>query len=434
MTNSRPNWTSRYSFILAAIGCAVGLGNIWRFPYIMGQNGGAVFLLTYVFFITTICFIPMITEILFGKITQKECIGSFECINSKLKFLAILNPITAIIVPSFYFVVGGWIINYLFKSFIIYKADDYEIYFSNFVQEPYITTSLTLLFLFICTFFLARGVKKGIEFINNFMIPLLAVVLIILVIVSLNLPNAKLGLEYIFKPDWSKFNGQMLLAALGQAFFTLSIGMGNLLTYGSYIKEDENIVKTTYTVIFASTTFSVLAGLMIFPAVFSFGLEPSSGAGLVFITLPKIFAKMPFGNFVAMGFFILLFCAAITSGIGMLEVACATLIERLKLSRIKASILLFFIIAIFVVPSTLSFGILSDFKIFNKTIFELFDFLASNILLTFNTIVLCILGGWFLKIKGEMIIKNKIIAACFTFALKYIIPVFLTGLLIAGLI
>ncbi|MBR2525004.1 sodium-dependent transporter, partial [bacterium] len=168
--------------------------------------------------------------------------------------------------------------------------------------------------------------------------------------------------------------------------------------------------------------------------VFSFGLEPSSGAGLVFITLPKIFAKMPFGNFVAMGFFILLFCAAITSGIGMLEVACATLIERLKLSRIKASILLFFIIAIFVVPSTLSFGILSDFKIFNKTIFELFDFLASNILLTFNTIVLCILGGWFLKIKGEMIIKNKIIAACFTFALKYIIPVFLTGLLIAGLI
>lgn len=433
MDNNRPNWTSRYSFILAAVGCAVGLGNIWRFPYVMGQNGGAVFLLTYVLFILTICFIPMMTEILFGKITKKESIGAYESVNPKFKFLGMLNPLTAIIVPSFYFVVGGWIINYLYKSFVNFHADNYEEYFLSFVQSPLVTSFLTLIFLLICIFFLARGVKKGIEFVNNFMMPLLAIVLIILAIVSLQLPNAKAGLEYIFKPDWSKFNGQMLLAALGQAFFTLSVGMGNLLTYGSYIKEDKSLVKSAYIIIIASTTFSLMAGIMIFPAVFSFGLEPASGAGLVFITLPKVFAQMPFGDFVAAAFFILLFCAAITSGIGMLEVACAALIERLKISRKKASILLFFIIAAIAVPSTLSFGILSDLKLFGKTIFEFLDYFASNIMLPLNTLILCLIGGWFLKIKGEMIIKNKILANCFTFGLKYVVPVLLIYLMIVGL-
>ena len=399
----------------------------------MGQNGGAVFLLTFVFFILTICFIPMMTEILFGKITKKECIGAFERVNPKFKYIGMLNPLTAIIVPSFYFVIGGWIINYLYKSFIGFKAPDYAQYLNSFVQAPVITTFLTLCFLFVCIFFLARGVKKGIEFVNNITMPILAILLVGLAFSSLQLPNAQLGLEYIFKPDWSKFNAQMVLAALGQAFFTISVGMGNLLTYGSYIKEDKNLAKSTYTIILASMTFSLLAGIMIFPAVFSFGFEPNCGAGLVFVTLPKVFAQIPYGDFVAGIFFILLFCAAITSGIGMLEVPCATLIERFKLSRVRASALLFVIIATLAVPSTLSFGILRDFKLFNKTIFELFDFAASNIMLPLNTLLLCVIAGWFLKIDGKMITKNPIFAYCFTFGLKYIIPIFLLILMIFGL-
>ncbi|MBR1908564.1 sodium-dependent transporter [bacterium] len=433
MDNKRPTWTSRYSFILAAIGSAVGLGNIWRFPYVMGQNGGAVFLLAYVLFIVTICFIPLMTEILVGKKTKKDCVGAFELAKPELKYLGMLNPITAIIVPSFYFVIGGWIINYTYKSFIGFQNDNPIQYFSAFTQAPVITVASTLLFLFICIFFLARGVKKGIEFINNVMMPLLAIILVILVIASINLPNAYLGLEYIFKPDFSKVSGHMLLSALGQAFFTLSVGMGSLLTYGSYIKSDKNIVKSAYTIIFSSTTFSILAGMMIFPAVFSFGLEPDSGAGLVFVTLPKVFMQIPHGNIVACAFFILLFCAAITSGISMLEVPCATLVDRLKISRLKAGVILFCIIALITIPATLSFGLLKDFKLFDKTIFDLLDFTASNILLPLNTLFVCLIGGWFLKIRGELIFKNKFLISVFNIGLRYVVPIFLIGLFIIGL-
>ena len=433
LKNNRPTWTSRYSFILAAIGSAVGLGNIWRFPYVMGQNGGAVFLITYVFLILTICFIPLMTEILFGRITQKECIGAFEQVNPKCKYLGFLNPITAILVPSFYFVVGGWIIHYTLVSFVGFQFDNPVKYLTDFTQNPYLSSIFTLIFLFVCSFFTARGVKKGIEFINNVMIPMLAILLIILVVASLNLPNANLGLEYIFKPDFSKFNSHMLLVALGQAFFTLSVGMGSLLTYGSYIKEDKSIVQSAYTIIFSSTLFSILAGMMIFPAVFSFGLQPDSGAGLVFITLPKVFMQIPHGNIVACAFFILLFCAAITSGISMLEVPCATLAERLKISRVKASCVLFCLIAFIAIPAALSFGVLSDLKIFGKTIFDLIDFTASNILLPLNTLILCVLAGWFLKIKGDLVFKNKFLIFMFNFGLKYIVPFVLVFLIYIGL-
>jgi len=433
LNTNRPTWTSRYSFILAAIGSAVGLGNIWRFPYIMGQNGGAVFLLAYVIFIVTICFIPLMAEILVGKKTKKDCVGAFELARPMFKYLGMLNPVTAIIVPSFYFVIGGWIINYTYKSLIGFQNDNPIEYFAAFTQTPVITSLSTLLFLFICIFFLARGIKKGIEVINNIMMPLLAFILILLVIASINLPNAYLGLEYIFKPDFSKINGHMLLSALGQAFFTLSIGMGSLLTYGSYIKTDKNIVKSAYIIIFASTTFSILAGMMIFPAVFSFGLEPNSGAGLVFVTLPKVFSQIPHGNIVACLFFILLFCAAITSGISMLEVPCATLVDRLKISRLNASIILFCIITLITIPATLSFGLLKDLKLFDKTFFDLLDFTASNILLPLNTLFVCIIGGWFLKIRGELIFKNKILISLFNIGLRYIVPILLIGLFIIGL-
>ena len=433
MEKQRPSWSSKYAFILAAIGSAVGLGNIWRFPYIMGQNGGAVFLVVYLGLILTICFIPLMAELCFGKITRKESVGAFEQVSPKFKIFGWSNSLTALIISSFYFVVGGWIINYIYKSVINFQIHDHAQYFGLFTQNAVATCFLTLLFLFICIFFTARGVNKGIELANKTMMPIFAVILVGLVIVSLNLPNANLGLEYMFKPDFSKLNGHMFLAALGQALFTLSIGMGALLTYGSYIEEDKNITKSAYTIIFSDTAFALLAGIMIFPAVFSFGLEPNSGAGLVFVTLPKIFSQIPFGNVVSAAFFVLLFVAALTSGISILEVPTATFIERFKISRLKASVFIFILIALIAIPATLSFGLLENVKFFDKSFFDLLDFTSSNILLPLNTFFLCLVAGWGLKMDGRMFIQNKFLFSLFNVGLKIVVPVILLCMFFVGL-
>ena len=433
MEENRPSWTSRLSFILAAVGSAVGLGNIWRFPYIMGQNGGAVFLAVYLLLILTICFIPLMAELAMGKILKKDCVSAFEQVNPKFKLFGILNPVTGILIASFYFIVGGWIINYIGLGFKDIEIVNYGEYFSTFTQDSLTSCACTIAFLFICIFFTARGVKKGIEFANNVLMPLFAVILVALIIFSLSLPNANLGLEYMFKPDYTKINGQMFLAALGQALFTLSIGMGALLTYGSYIKEDKSLVKSAYTIIFSDTMFALMAGIMIFPAIFSFGLEPNSGAGLVFVTLPYIFSQIPHGNIVSIAFFVLLFAAAITSGISIIEVPIASMVERLKMSRGKACYWLFLIISAISIPATLSFGGLKDFAIFDKNIFDFLDFTTSNLLMPFNALFLCLIAGWFLKIKGVMFIKNKLFSALFDIGLKYVIPIVLCMLLYIGL-
>ena len=430
---NRPKWTSRMAFVLAAVGSAVGLGNIWRFPYIMGQNGGAVFLIVYLLLISTICFIPLFAEISIGNITKKECVTAYESINSKLKYLGILNPITGILISSFYFIVGGWIINYICLNCNNSGITDFGAYFSQFIQNSLPVCVYTILFLFVCTFFAAKGIQKGIEFANNVLMPIFAVLLLGLTIFSLSLPNAHLGLEYMFKPDFTKINPHMFLAALGQALFTLSIGMGALITYGSYIKEDKNIAKSTYTIIFSDTLFALMAGIMIFPAIFSFGLEPSSGAGLVFITIPKIFAQIPYGEIVSAAFFVLLLIAAVTSGISIIEVPIASMIERWKISRIKASIILFVAVSVFAIPAVLSFSTLQNFKIIDKTIFDFLDFLTSSVLMPFNALCVCLIAGWFLKIKGNNFIKNKAFAIMFDLGLKYFVPVILVLLLYVGL-
>ena len=433
MENQRPSWTSRGAFVLAAIGSAVGLGNIWRFPYIMGQNGGAVFLVIYLALILTICFIPLVAELVMGKITKKECIGAFESVNPKLKPLGTLNPVTGILIMSFYFVVGGWILNYICLGFSKSEIANFSEYFSAFTQNAYSNCIFTLLFLFICVFFTAKGVKKGIEFANNVLMPMFAVILIFLIISALQLPNAHLGLEYMFKPDFSKINPHMFLTALGQALFTLSIGMGAMLTYGSYIKDDRAITKSAYTIIFSDTLFALMAGIMIFPAIFSFGLQPDSGAGLVFVTLPYIFAQIPHGDIVLVAFFLLLLAAAITSGISMLEVAVAAFTERLRFTRVKACITTFCLIALLAIPATLSFGALSNFTVLNKTVFDFLDFITSNFLMPLNAFVICIITGWFMGVKGKMFTQNKLFAWLFDIGLKFVVPLILLGLLYMGL-
>lgn len=224
---------------------------------------------------------------------------------------------------------------------------------------------------------------------------------------GLFLDNSIEGLKFMFAPDFSKFTFRTVLTALGQALFTLSVGMGCLVTYGSYLKKDSDIIKSSGYLILGNTVIAVLAGIMIFPAVFSFNLEPSAGAGLVFITLPKVFSALPFGNIFGLMFFVLLFFAALTSGISLLEVSIAAILEKFKMSRKLATVLMSAIILVFMVPTSWSFGPLNDYKLFNMTFFELMDFTASNILLPLNTIILCVVVGWILKPKMELLTNNK---------------------------
>ena len=429
----RPSWSSYISFIIATIGSAVGLGNIWRFPYVTGKYGGAVFLLTYLLIILFICAIPLCLELALGKYFKKDTITCYENISPKLRWFGLLNLITAILIPAFYFVVGGWIINYIWVFLTNNIPSDFSLYFSELNSSPYQPIILTFMFLLIVAIFPYRGVNKGIEKANNFMMPALAVALILLAIVAVSLPGAKEGLEFMFKPDFSKFNKEMILTALGQALFTLSIGMGAMVTYGSYLNKDVNIKKSAYTLIFFDTLVSIIAGVMIFPVVFTYGIEPTAGASLAFISLPQIFLNMHFSIPCAILFFLLLFFAAVTSGISLMETSTACFIDNFKISRKKAVVILTLIIGILRIPSALSFGALENFKIFGKTVFDSLDFLTSTILLPFNTLLICIICGWFASDIVKEAFGEGWFSSILKFLLKFILPIVFTYALFVGL-
>ncbi len=430
----RAQWSSNFSFIMATIGSAVGLGNIWRFPYIMGKNGGAVFLIVYLALIFTICIIPLMCELFLGKNLKKGVIQTFEKINKKFKAFGWICIITVILTSAFYFVVGGWILKYIGAYFINANPTSYSEYFQNFTAEPIAPVILGLLFLLFSTLFPFLGVNKGIERANNIMIPLFFLMLIFLAGFSLSLPNAKEGLDFMFNPDFSKLNLKMILTALGQALFTLSIGFGAIITYGSYLKKSTNIVKSSYILITCDTLIAIIAGMMIFPAVFSSNLTPSAGANLVFITLPEVFSHLPYENFFAIVFFSLLFFAAVTSGMSLMEIPLLAISEKFKISRQKAAGISFTAIALLLIPCAMSFGLLKDFTIFGKTCFDLLDFTTANILLPFNTLIITLMVGWFYLPNRGDIFENEKLHKVFLFATKYLIPLLLILLIAFGLI
>ncbi len=433
MENKKSQWSSHISFIIATVGSAVGLGNIWRFPYIMGKNGGAVFLVTYLLIIAFICIVPLCCELGLGKLYKKDTVSTFKQINPKFEPAGWLCIITVILIPCFYFVVGGWILNYIWIFLTNNLPSNFAQYFSAFSSQTIMPCLLTILFLLLTAYFPYKGVNGGIEKANNIMMPLFFVMLVVLSIFALTLSGAKEGLNFMFHPDFTLFNKNMILTALGQALFTLSIGMGTILTYGSYMKEDTNILKSGYTLIICDTIIALLAGIMIFPIVFSFNVEPSAGATLAFITMPQMFAKLPFSTITGFIFFVLLFFASITSGISMMEAAICTFITNFKFSRKKSALMTSLLIALISIPASLSFGILSDFHIFNKTIFDFLDYLTSNLLLPFNTLFLCIMCGWCIGDFCKKIFKNGFSAMTFNILLKFIIPIVLIFVLISSL-
>lgn len=404
MNNSektRGAWGSRFGFIIAAAGSAIGLGNIWKFPYITGQNGGGAFVIVYLLCIALIGLPIMLAEFAIGRHTQKNPVGAYKAIQPTGLWSLVggMGVLAGFLILSFYSVVAGWTIAYVVKSILMVvtqfeSASNAGKYFELFAANPYETLFYHALFMILCVSIVIKGVHAGIEKWCDILMPTLLFILVLLVIRSLTLEGAWAGVEFFLKPDFSKLTPNSILVALGHAFFSLSLGMGAMITYGSYLSKKENLASAALLVGLLDTVIALLAGLMIFPAVFAMGLEPSAGPGLVFHVLPAVFSKMPFGNIVSIAFFALLAIAALTSGISLLEVVVAYFIDERGWDRKKAVLIVGSVIFALGIPSALSFGVLGEFKVLGFNFFDIVDQIASNYLLPLGGLLICVFVGW----------------------------------------
>ncbi|MDH8701443.1 NSS family neurotransmitter:Na+ symporter [Dysgonomonadaceae bacterium PH5-43] len=428
----RDTFSSQMGALMALIGSAVGLGNLWKFPYMAGNNGGAAFIIVYIIFLFILYFPLMMSEFIIGRRSQSNPVGAFKKLapRSKWYFTGLLGVVCAFIILSFYSVVGGWAIKYFFTSLQLgfTTTGVAQTQFESFVSSPITPVVMHLLFLGITVSILWLGVKNGIEKYSKILMPSLFIMVFILAIYSLTLPNAQVGIDFMIKPDWSKVTPDVVLNALGQGLFSLSLGMGIALTYGSYVGKTESICKIGIITIVMDLIFALLAGFLILPAVFSFGFEPTQGPGLLFIVLPEVFASMPGGSIFAIVFFIVLIVAALTSAISLLEVIISYLTEEKKISRHKALVYSGVALAITGVLCSLSMGVLSDFKILGNNIFDFFDKLSSIYIMPIGALFISLFVGWKLKkseVKDELtnggVIKVKIFNVLW-FLIRFFVP------------
>lgn len=409
---------SKIGGILAAAGSAVGLGNIWRFPTETGNNGGAAFLIIYLVCMVAICVPIMVSEFVIGRHSQTSVAESFYRMSGgkkAWKIMGLLPVVSGFLVLSYYAVIAGWTLYYAFEAGIdgFTGKDSAEIgqEFQAFSTDPYQPVSWMIMILIINCLIVASGVKKGIERASKIMMPLLFILILVLVAFSFTLPGANKGLEFLFKPDFSKVTGGTVLSALGQAFFSLSVGICCLCTYACYFKKDVNMMKDGLSVAAIDTLVAVLAGIIIFPAVFSIpGMEPSQGPSLVFVTLPNVFQQafgsMPVVAYVfSLLFYLILVVAALTSSISMLEMTVSYFHEQLHVGRVKASFWCTVVCILLGTACTLSFGILGEAKVFGLTFFELFDFIVAKLLMPIGGLTICIFLGW---VIDERILKSEL--------------------------
>ena len=442
----RESFQSSFGLIAAAIGSAVGLGNIWRFPYMVGVNGGAAFLIIYLFFVAIIGIPIMLAEFIIGREGKKDAIGSYKTLAPKEKWYisGILGVLAAFFILAFYSVVAGWTLEYLFSA-ILNKFQGQTVAqigegFEAFISDPVRPIFWQFVVMIITSYVVANGIEEGIEKYSKILIPLLLGLVIILDIRAITLPGGGAGLEFLFKPNFSELTGKSVLDALGHSFFSLSLGMGIMVTYGSYIKKGENLGSTALKIGIADTVVALLAGIAIFPAVFAFGISPDEGAGLVFITLPNVFLQMPGGYIFSIMFFALLALAAITSTISLLEAVTAHIIEKFNMERKKATIITALLITLVGIIASLSNGpVLSHRKIGGMNIFDFLDYLTANYFLTISALISSIFIGWRLDKK---IVENQLTndgslqikyVRLLSFILRFIAPiaiiiVFLTGI------
>jgi len=396
----RDSFGSSFGVLVALAGSAVGLGNLWRFPYLVGENGGAAFILIYLLFVCLLGLPILLSEFIIGRRSQAAARGAFMRLapGSRWPVAGTLAVICCTMILSFYSVVGGWGIEYLVKAlrfeFTSGGGEELSSLFSTFTASSWKPLVCHTVFLLATALIVVFGVKNGIEKFSKVMMPLLFVIMIGLAVRSLTLPDAGDGIDYLFRPDWSKVSADTFLAALGQAFFSLSLGSGMVITYGSYVSKKENIVKLGLQTATADTLFALIAGCAIMPAVFAFGISPGEGPGLVFITLPYIFGQLPLGGLIAVLFFLALLLAALTSSISIMEVIVAFCIEEFKLKRKSAVGLCFAVLWILGCLCSLSLGLLGDWKLFGKTIFDLFDYVSANILMLIGALLVVVFVGW----------------------------------------
>lgn len=441
---NRDSFGSRFGAIAATAGSAIGLGNIWRFPYVAGENGGGAFLIIYLGFILLIGIPVLLSEFTIGRSAQRNVFGSFRKLapGKPWYLIGLMGVGAAFMILAFYTAVAGWTLEYLFQSVINgfegLTSNQLNDMFQSFIGTPWRPLFWFFVFMALTAAIIMSGVQKGIEKYTKILMPMLFVLLLVLAIRSVTLPGAAGGISFLFKPDFSKITSSTVLEALGQAFFSLSIGMGTLVTYGSYIQKNNNLGNTAVSVAFADTFIAILAGLAIFPAVFAFGIEPGSGEGLVYITLPNIFQQMPGGYFFSLMFFILLGVAALTSTISVLEVIVAFFSEELGLKRKAATWLASSSVSILGVMCVLSSSTMADVKIVGFTVFDLMNFTSANILLPLGGFFIVIFVAWFLgrdKVKEELSNNGKLkvkYMSFFMFVIKFLAPLAIAFIFLQG--
>ncbi len=409
--SSRGKWGSQFGFILAAAGSAIGIGNIWRFPYMTGKYGGALFLFVYLAAVILLGMPVMIAEMAMGRFTGKNPVGAFKEMRPKgpWKLVGYMGVITGVMILSFYAMISGWTLGYFFKTLAgglkNVETSTAPGIFDSFAANFWLQILLLAAFIFITGFIVARGVSGGIEKACKILMPVLLIIMCILLVRSLTLPGAGKGLEFYLKPDFSKLTSRMIIDAMGQAFFSLSLGMGAMITYGSYLGKKENIPVSAGWVAFLDTITAVMAGFIIFPALFSYGMNPASGHALVFHILPVIFDRMPFGIVFGMLFFLLLCVAALASTVSLLEVSVSYCIDEVKWSR-KKSVLAAGVLSFLIgIPSILSYGNVKFFRelpLVKVSFFEMMDFVWGSLALSIGALFISIFVGYVWKSAGAL--------------------------------
>lgn len=439
MKEKRSSFTGSIGFVMAAAGSAVGLGNLWRFPYLAAQHGGGIFILVYLALALTFGFTLLITEISIGRKTKLSSILAYKKLNKRFGFLGYLAYLVPLIILPYYCVIGGWV----FKYMIVFITGQGTVaagdsYFTDYIGETASPLIFFLIFLFATMLVIICGVQKGIERVSKFLMPILLVIAVGVCIYVVTIPNSGAGIRYYLLPDFSKFSVKTICAAMGQLFFSMSLAMGIMVSYGSYVKNDVNIGSAVNQIEIFDTLIAFLAGFMIVPAVYVFSGEAglsTSGPGLMFMTLPKVFDSMPMGNLIGSCFFILVFVAALTSSISVMEATVSMAMDRFKVSRKMAAFVIFVFSIALGILSSFGNGIWSNIKLLGMDFLTFFDFLTNSIIMPLVALGTCILIGWF---TGTEIIEEEATKngekfsrrGVFRVMIRYVAPVFMVVILV----
>jgi NSS family neurotransmitter:Na+ symporter len=447
-TIKRGGFSSSFGVLAATLGSAVGLGNIWKFPSLTGANGGAGFLLIYLLATLVIGLPVMIAEITMGRAAKANPITALQKLSPKKSLpwwlVGVAGMLAAFLILSFYSEVVAWVFAYVFKAIggSILSSDRHvtESAFGALIGDPVQSLLWQWAVLVFIGGILLMGVTKGIEGITKKLMPVLFLLLLLLCAVSLSLDKAADGLAFLFHPDFSKITASVILTAMGLAFFKLSLGMGTMMTYGSYFRDEQNIPATTLRVMLADLFVSLLAGIAIFPAVFTFGFEPSAGPSLVFITIPAVFSQIPGGQLLMIAFFVLASVAATGAMLSLMEVPVVILHERLGMSRPKATLLTIACLVVLGSTCALTNNLLAGFKLFGMNMFDLFDFVSSNVLLPLGGISLALFVGWVWgadkfhqAVSNQGTLANRSVASVVFFLLRYVSPLLILLVMLKGL-